>query len=583
MGNKGTLSHQTVRENLQKVQAFMAQQKLDAFYVSSFDVFLNEYVPLTDNLRYFFSAFTGSMAEMIIPRQGKARLYVDGRYHEQADQEVPLEIVEVVKCTPTDPVQTRLLEDVAALKGKLGVVAERTALGLFKRMAKLTTLEAFTEGEVDQLVGIKAAEAPPTVELVERELRGRDTLEKTALCCPTDQHGLFLTALDQIAWVTNCRGYHLPFLSSFKARALVTRKKVYVFVSPETPIQEKAQKTAGIEWLKLETRALGRELARLQNTLLLDHVAFDPAQLNCADFTTLLNVFHPERLKEVSGGLVEHMSIKEPAEIRAMEKSFEKSDRAIVKTIRWVKENIAAGKRLTELDLFHQTRVFYDAEGARELSFNTIAGVGPNASIIHYGSPSDQVTIKDDDMILLDSGGYFAAGFATDTTRTFFASPKGEANPQHKKIYTLVLKGLLQCQSAVFPEGTKGNVLDGICRGPLLREGFNYAHGTGHGVGIHVHEDGVRLSLISNVPMKAGQVVSIEPGIYLPGQAGVRLENIAVVEKHPQHAGMLCFRPLTQIGFDPNLIDAGLLNSDEVKWLRDYEAICEKRGTSLKA
>src|SRR5690606_28666349 len=118
------------------------------------------------------------------------------------------------------------------------------------------------------------------------------------------------------------------------------------------------------------------------------------------------------------------------------------------------------------------------------------------------------------------------------------------AKAEYKKIYTLVLKGLLACQNAIFLEGTKGNVLDGICRAPLMKHGYNYAHGTGHGVGVHVHEDGVRISMISNLPMKAGQVVSIEPGIYIPGFAGVRLENIAIVEKHPEFAGYLRFQSL---------------------------------------
>jgi Xaa-Pro aminopeptidase len=144
-----------------------------------------------------------------------------------------------------------------------------------------------------------------------------------------------------------------------------------------------------------------------------------------------------------------------------------------------------------------------------------------------------------------------------------------------------VLKGVLACQFAVFPEGTKGNVLDGLARAPLFKHGFNYNHGTGHGVGVHVHEDGVRLSIASQMPMRAGQVVSIEPGIYIPGFGGVRLENVAVVEKHPNLEGMLCFRSLTNIGFDPALIDDSLLNSEEMQQLKVYETECAKRGNSF--
>jgi Xaa-Pro aminopeptidase len=247
-----------------------------------------------------------------------------------------------------------------------------------------------------------------------------------------------------------------------------------------------------------------------------------------------------------------------------------------------VKESVKAGKKVTELDLYHETEKKYQAEGSKELSFNTIAGVGPNGSIVHYGSPSDEVIIKNDDMILLDSGGYFDGGFATDTTRTFAGDSKAKMDPKKVEIYTLTLKGLLAAQSAVFPEGTKGMVIDGYARNAMRKKGYDYSHGTGHGVGINVHEPGVRLSAVSAMPLKEGQVVSIEPGIYIPGFGGVRLENIVYVIKHPTYKGMLCFKPLTTIGFDPALIDMNLLNEEEKAILDAYEGECEKRGTSLR-
>src|SRR5690606_32433992 len=183
------------------------------------------------------------------------------------------------------------------------------------------------------------------------------------------------------------------------------------------------------------------------------------------------------------------------------------------------------------------------------------------------------------DMVLLDSGGYFEGGWATDTTRTFFAGPDAKkAHPKMVEMYTLVLNGVLAVQSAVFPEGAKGMVLDGLARNAMRKKGYDYSRGTGHGVGVHVHEPGVRLSTVSTLPMKQGQVVSIEPGIYIPGFGGVRLENIAVVEKHPTYKNMLRFKPLVYIGFDPSLIDMSLLTNEEKAILDEYEAECSKRG-----
>jgi Xaa-Pro aminopeptidase len=580
------LSNQTIKSNIQKLKKMMAEKNLDAMYISSFDPFLNEYVPLQDNHRFYFTAFTGSMAEVLVLANGKVRLYVDGRYHEQADLEVDHAEIEVVKCGPDGSITGDLAKDVSKFNVKrLGYESDRTSLGFLKKLiqAALETV-AVNAGELAKTIEFQKLEALKEIQFIPREFRGRDTLEKTRSIFKDETEAMYLTALDSIAWITNCRGYHLPFLSSFYARALVTKEKVFIFVTPETPVSAKAQKEYGLEFISLPLTDLPRELDKIQNTLHLKNVWFDPAMSNAADFGMLVKIFGTERLTEKVGGLYDWQSIKEPVEIQQMQASFNRSDKAIFNTIKWVKDSLNAGKRITELDLYNETTKKYQEQGAKEQSFNTISGVGPNGSIIHYGSPSDEVIITKNDLILLDSGGYFDGGFATDCTRAFFGgNASDKPNPKYVEIYTLVLQGLLACANAVFPEGTKGIVLDGLARNPMRKKGYDYAHGTGHGVGIHVHEPGVRISSISTVPMKAGQVVSIEPGIYIPGFGGVRLENIYRVEKHPVHAGMLHFVGFIFIGFDPALVDMNLLNSDEKIILEEYEAECLRRGTSLRS
>jgi Xaa-Pro aminopeptidase len=579
------LSNQTIKSNIQKLKKVMAEKGLDAMYISSFDPFLNEYVPLQDNHRYYITGFTGSMAEVLVPLNGRVKLYVDGRYHEQADLEVDAAEIEVMKIGANSSTTEELVQDVKKLAvKKLGYEADRTALGYLKRLANSANdTVAFESGELSQHISFETLPALKEIQLVPREWRGRDTLEKTRAIFSNEKQAMFLTALDSIAWITNCRGYHLPFLSSFYAKALVTKEKVFVFIAPGTPVSDKAKKESGLEFIVLPFATLQKELDRLQNTLHLNEIWFDAGMLNAQDFGMLVKVFGTDRLKEKVNGLYEYQSIKEPVEIQQVEASFKKSDKAIFNTIKWAKDSIKAGKKITELDLYHETSKKYQEQGAHDQSFNTIAGVGPNGSIVHYGSPSDEVVIKDTDMILLDSGGYFDGGWATDTTRTFFADASKKPDPKMIEMYTLTLKGTLAVQSAIFPEGTKGMVLDGLARNAMWKKGHNYSHGTGHGVGIHVHEPGVRISSISTVPMKAGQVVSIEPGIYIPGFGGVRLENIAYVVKHPKHSGMLHFVPLVYIGFEPALIDMNLLNSDEKAILEEYEAECSRRGTSFKA
>lgn len=580
-----TLSNQTINENILKLKKLMTERDLDGLYVSSFDPFLNEYVPLQDNHRFYVTGFTGSMAEVLIPREGKVLLYVDGRYHEQADLEVDLNAVEVRKINADSSTTESLIQDIKKLNmRKVGYEADRTSLSYLKRLAQAAAeVVALDSQELPKVISFSPLEALAEIKFVPREWRGRDTLEKTRSIFKSEDEGMYVTALDSIAWITNCRGYHLPFLSSFYAKALVTKEKVYVFVTPETPVSEKAKKESGLEFITLPFANLSRELDRLQNTLHLKKVFYDPGMSNSADFAMLVNVFGAERLVEKVGGLYEYQSIKEPVELQQVEASFKKSDRAIFNTIKWVKDSIKSGKRITELDLYNETTKKYREQGAVEQSFNTISGVGANASIMHFGNPSDELVINDTHMILLDSGGYFDGGWATDTTRTFFADGSKKPDPKMIEIYTLVLKSLLAIQSAVFPEGTRGIVLDGIARAPMRKKGYDYNHGTGHGVGVHVHEPGVRISSISQVPMKEGQIVSLEPGIYIPGFGGVRLENIAFVEKHPTFPQMLRFKNFVYIGFDPALIDMNLLNSEEKILLEEYEAECSRRGTSLRS
>lgn len=586
MKNTFTLSNQTIKSNVQKLKNLMTERGLDGLYISSFDPFISEYVPLQDNHRYYITGFTGSMAEVLVPLEGRVRLYVDGRYHEQADLEVDDSVIEVMKIGADASTTEELIRDVKKLGvRKLGYEADRTTLSYLNRLAGAAPeTVALNASEFAGIIDLSPLPALKEVQHVPREWRGRDTLEKTRAIFSSEKEALFVTALDSIAWITNCRGYHLPFLSSFYAKALVTKEKVYVYVTPETPISAKAKKEYGVEFVTIPFAEVERHLDQLQNTLHFEKISFDPGAINAADFAMLVKVFGTERLKEKHGGLYEYQSIKEPVEIKQMEASFKKADQAIFNTIKWVKDSLKSQKRITELDLYHQTSERYKAQGAVEQSFNTIAGVGPNGSIIHYGSPSDQVVIKEDDMVLLDSGGYFEGGWATDTTRTFLATTEHKkAHPKMVEMYTLTLKGLIAVQSAVFPEGTKGMVLDGLARNAMRKKGYDYNHGTGHGVGIHVHEPGVRISSISTVPMKLGQAVSIEPGIYVPGFGGVRLENIAYTEKHPEFPNMLRFRSFVYIGFDPALIDQKLLSDEEKQWLEEYEAECSRRGTSLRS
>lgn len=581
MSTKITLSSSELTKNIAALRKLLQQSNVQAAYISSFDPYLNEYVPLEDCHRFYLSGFTGSVAEVLVPLNGKVRLYVDGRYHEQADNEVDLKQIEVVKVPSNKGIAQAMFEEIAKLEIKsVGIENARTSLSTLKSLQKLANIVALDEEEIARVIKFSELTNNNPIEHLPRSLRGRDTLEKVTSFIKNDQEAFYITALDSISWLTNCRGYQLKNQSAFKGKALATKEKVYVYLNEDNTTDLSID---GIEWVIMKSpEDLKGHFDQLHNRKHFKKVSFDPAGINCQDFKSLLEVFGPEVIKEVPGGIVWQQSIKEKIELDQFEESFNCSNKAIVNTMKWVRSSLDTNQKISELDIYHQTTQEYEKQGSKEQSFNTISGVGANGSIIHFSKPSAEVQVKPDDIVLLDSGGYFASGFATDTTRTFLASSKVEGSSKAKEIYTLVLKGVIQAESAVFPEGTKGNVIDGFARGAMMKKGYNFAHGTGHGVGVNVHEGGVRISPASDLPMKAGQVVSIEPGIYIAGFGGVRLENIVIVEKHPEFQGYLRFRPITYIGYDPKLIDENLLTFEEKEYLYAYEKECERRGTSLR-
>ena len=582
MAAKAFLNQKQIQENIKNLQTWMKKQSLDAMYISSFDPFISEYVPVEECHRFYVTGFTGSVAESLVLANGKVQLFVDGRYYEQADLEVDENFVEVVKCPANTNLMDNLLESVQKHGFKtIGYESDRTPMSVLKKLSNTSSkLTAFHSSELVSTLNYKTFIPPRPVEYLNRELRGRDSLEKAQLALNHTTEAIFTAAIDEVAWITNCRGYHLPFLSSFMGRAIITTQKIFVFISADVKLADSLKAAQQLEFIVCSSSELAEKFKTIQTKHQFNKVYFDSSSVNCSDHSQLQSAFG-QALQERSGGLIPWMSIKEPIEIEQIQKSFDLSNRAIYNTIKYVKEKITDGERISELDLYKITSEKYQEQGSIEHSFNTISGVGANSSIVHYGNPSDKVLIHKGELCLLDSGGYFKSGFATDTTRSFISSSDVEIKAKYKLIYTLVLKGFLNAVYAVVPENTPGHVIDTLARAPLYRAGFNYNHGTGHGVGVHVHEGGIRFSSLSQTPIKPGQVVSIEPGIYIPGFGGVRTENVVLVEKHPDMPGFVRFKSFTWVGLDHDLIDLKLLSPEEKNWLNDYEAQCHKRGNSF--
>ncbi len=577
------LTAKDVARNLDAAHRWMVGEGLDLLVVTSADRYLNEYTPLEDNHRYLLSGFTGSTALLLVRANDRARLYVDGRYHLQADGEVDESLIDVVKVPFGTSIQQALMDDLKA-GGVAGCEGDRMSQSFRQSLEKRAeTLRVFAGGELRVALGMEPLIQTKPLRPIPAELEDGGPPTRLARTFAEWPHGqdalLYLGALDDVAWLTGARGYHFPYQSSFAAEALAQPDALCVRV--DVPVLEAGPPAAeAVEWTAEDLDGLlMRDAWNGVRTFV-----YDPAHTTAAVVEKVKGLRPDWKLVTMTSPALVAKAKKSPVELDHMVDIHRRSSRVVARCVRWAREQVGGGSRVSELDFHDQANRFYEEAGAVDLSFHTIAAIGSDSAIIHFSDPSPDVVAEPDDLMLLDSGALYEAGYATDITRTFLAGGgAGEASPKQKEIYTLVLKGLLAAQNAVFPEGTPGAFLDALARRPLYEAGWNYAHGTGHGVGIHVHEPGVGISPTTTLPMKANQVSSIEPGIYVEGFGGVRLENIVAFEPLPDRKGFLRCRPLVLIGFDPHLIDWDRLDAKEMGWLRKYEALCAELGTALGA
>ncbi len=588
MAKTGFLAPAELKNNINLLKLFMKNKKLDSFYFSSSDIFLNEYVPLEDCHRYYVTGFSGSTAEVIVPLEGKIILFVDGRYYEHADLEVNPELVHVFKVPYGIGLRQAMKEVIDAKKLKsLGVEGDRIELSLFNDFSAQIKTTSFNNAELASVIKFRTLIFDKKIRELPLSLVGESTADKLKRIVLPGQ-AFFLSSLDSIAWLTNMRRHELPNQSTFRAKALVTCESVYLLMEHvegeilNPSIELYKGKFSELEKFLSAVNEYESELKKLIGLPAnkIKKVFYSANSTNTADFTKLSLHFGANTLVNRPEGLIPFHACKNKTELKSMQDSFNKADTAIFQTISWVKDEVKKGTKFSELDFYHKCNEFYKMNGALDQSFNTISALGANSSIIHFSNPSPDIPFVKGELVLLDSGGYFESGYATDTTRSFLSG--GVASARQKEIYTLVLRSLLHAQNAIFPDNSWGSVVDGVARQPIFKAGLNYNHGTGHGVGINVHEGGYRLSTTSNIPMKEHTVGSIEPGIYIPGFGGVRLENVAVVERHPVHKNMLKFNSLVYVGFDHDLIDFDSMSEEEKTWLDVYEKECAKRGRSFK-
>lgn len=401
-----------------------------------------------------------------------------------------------------------------------------------------------------------------------------------------NQYGVIVSALDEIAWVFNLRGSDVECNPVFYAYALITQNNVTLYVNPEKLTESVRQHLENIQLSPYD--AIFADLAQLKDTL------SSSQQKMLIDASTNLAIEEAVGAGFVieEGSFIENAkAIKNEIELKGMRDCHVRDGAALVQYFAWLEKQLLSGKQLDEVQAAdHLEKLRAAQQHFVGLSFPTISSTGPNGAIIHYEPERDNCKVIDPAQIYLcDSGAQFKDG-TTDCTRTLhFGTPTA----YEKSCFTAVLQGHIALDMAVFPKGTTGYLLDPFARQYLWKQGLDYRHGTGHGVGsfLNVHEGphgvGVRAPY-NNVPLAAGMTVTDEPGYYEDGKFGIRIENVLIVHKvdTPNDfggRGYLGFEHVTFVPIGLNLIDVEVLSPIEKKWINDYHAECIEKLTPLVA
>ncbi len=561
-----------INQRLTDLREVMKREHLSAFIFPSTDPHQGEYVPDHWKGREFISGFDGSAGTAVVTMTSAA-LWTDSRYFLAAEEQLRGTEFQLMKLkiegTPTIAEWIGRECGPGAEVGVDGLVC--SASFVKELIADLRKQGGITlRTNLDPLAQIwrdRPVIPENKAEIYPLEYAGECAHDKIARIRKSlrEKHadGMLMSALDDIAWTLNLRGSDVHCNPVFVSYLLISSKVVILYInkvklSPEVEAYLKAE---GIGVAPYEDVKKGLKDYFEYNILL------DPDEVNY----TLYKAVTREIVEEESP--VKRMkTIKNPTEIAGFKSAMLKDGIAMVKFLKWLMPAVEAGGQ-TEMSVDEKlTSLRAEQPLFRGISFDTIAGYQAHGAIVHYEAiPETDAPLKPEGFLLLDSGAQYLDG-TTDITRTIALGPLTE---EQKRVYTLVLKGHIQIELCKFPSGASGTQMDVLARQALWREGLNYLHGTGHGVGtyLNVHEGPHQFRMEwKPAPFVAGMTVTDEPGIYLAGKFGVRIENtlLVVPYKETEFGKFLQFESLTLCPIDKTPIIKELLLQEEVDWLNDY-------------
>ena len=572
----------TVTQRIEALREVMKREHLAAFIFPSTDPHQGEYVPDHWKGREFISGFNGSAGTAVVTLTSAA-LWTDSRYFIAAEEQLKGTEYQLMKLkmpgTPT----------IAEWIGKeCGAGAEVAVDGMVNSTCFVKELIADLRQQggitlrtnLDPLVQIwtNRPDIPENpVEIYPLKYAGESCSDKITRIRKAlrEKHadGMLMSALDDIAWTLNLRGTDVHCNPVFVSYLLISSKDVTLYINKVklTPEVEAYLKAEGIAVAPYEEVTKGLKDYFEYNILL------DPNEVN---YTLYKQV--SREIIEAESPVKRMKTIKNPTEIAGFKSAMLKDGIAMVKFLYWLQKELSApvvegpgvgSVSLTEISVDQKLTSFRaEQPDFRDISFDTIAGYQNHGAIVHYeATPETDIPLKSEGFLLLDSGAQYLDG-TTDITRTIALGPLTE---EQKKVYTLVLKGHIQIELCKFPSGSSGTQIDILAREAMWREGLNYLHGTGHGVGtyLNVHEGPHQFRMEwKPAPLVTGMTITDEPGVYLEGKFGVRIENTLLITPYieTEFGKFLQFESLTLCPIDKTPIVKEMLLQEEIDWLNQY-------------
>ena len=587
------LSSSDYKARIDALRRWLRGEHLSAYIVPTLDPHNSEYLPQRWKTREWLTGFTGS-AGLVAVTQTEAALWTDSRYYLQAEEQLAGTDITLMRESEADtPTPAEWLSERLDGDETIGYYSEAMSKELYDSLF----------GEAEELFDIRPTEDDPfdflwrdrpdmprtLISIFSEKVAGcsaKEKIEAIREALPALKQGVgqmfLMNDLSEIAWTLNLRGGDIDYNPFFLSYLLIGHNQATLFTDRHkltdevrTYLQKQGVNVDSYNAWNYVVRELEKGNYGTMQVWL-------PTSVNMAQ----LEAFKRAESEEVHVDIIlspvpELRAAKTEAERKGMRTAMLRDGAAMVRFLHWIDKHVAQGLQ-TELTIDRQLTAFRaEQAGFRGLSFPTIAGYGPHGAIVHYEATEETASrLEPKGLLLLDSGAHYDCG-TTDITRTIALGPLTE---EERKVYTLVLKGHINLARARFPKGTPGLALDLAARYGMWQEGFDFGHGTGHGVGtcLGVHEGPQQirkdLRACTLVPFADGMTVTDEPGIYLEGKFGVRIENVLLARHDAETAfgSFMSFETLTLCPIDLRPIVREMLSNEEAAWLNDYHTSVRK-------